>query len=50
MLTLLGGFIGMVLLPALILSLVLTRLNKAPVEFPFRDENMRFKISPDVKP
>lgn len=50
MLTLLIGFVGMVLLPALILSLVLNRLNKIPAEFPLRDESRRFTISPDVKP
>jgi len=49
MLTLLVGFIGMVLIPALILSLIMARLNKSPVEFPLQEDNLRFKISTDSK-
>lgn len=49
MLTLVLGFVGMVLLPALILSLVMPRLNKAPSEFPLQEDDLRFRISSDVK-
>ncbi len=49
MLTLLVGFVGMVLIPALILSLILNRLKKAPMEFPLQEDNLRFKISSDIK-
>lgn len=47
MLTLLLGFIGIVLLPALLLSLIMSRLGKDPTEFPFQEDNTRFKISAD---
>ena len=49
MLTLLIGFVGMVLVPALILSLILTRLKKAPIEFPIQEDNLRFRMSSDIK-
>ena len=49
MLTLVVGFVGMVLLPALILSLVMNRLNKAPSEFHLQENNLRFRISSDAK-
>jgi hypothetical protein len=49
MLTFLVGFVGMVLIPALILSLIMTRLIKSPVEFPPQEDNLRFKISSDTK-
>jgi len=49
MLTLLVGFVGMVLIPALILSLILTRLKKVPTEFPLQEDNLRFRISSDIK-
>jgi hypothetical protein len=45
MLTLLFGFIGIVLLPALVLSLVMSRLSKDKLDFPFQEENVRFKIT-----
>jgi hypothetical protein len=47
MLTLLLGFVGLVLLPALILSLIMSRLSKDPVEFPLQEDNLRFKITTD---
>ena len=47
MLTLLFGFIGIVLLPALILSLIMSRLNRDRMEFPFQEDNTRFKITVD---
>ena len=49
MFTLLAGFVGMVLIPALILSLVMTRLNKTPAEFPLQEDNMPFTISSDTE-
>ena len=49
MLTLVVGFIGMVLLPALILSLVMARFNRAPSEFPLQEDDLRFRISSDAK-
>jgi hypothetical protein len=49
MMTLLVGFVGMVLIPALILSLIMTWLNKSPAEFPLQEDNLRFKISSDTK-
>ena len=49
MLTLVVGFLGMVLLPALILSLVMARFNKAPSELPFQEDDLRFRISSDAK-
>jgi len=49
MLTLLVGFVGMVLAPALILSIILTRLKKNPMDLALHEENLRFKISPDIK-
>ena len=47
MLTLLLGFIGIVLLPALVLSLIMSRLGKNQMDFPFPEDNTRFKISAD---
>lgn len=45
MLTLLLGFIGIVLLPALILSLIMTRFCNNQKDFPFQEDNLRFKIT-----
>jgi hypothetical protein len=47
MITLLLGFIGIVLLPALILSLIMTRLSKDQKDFSFQEDNLRFKITTD---
>lgn len=47
MLILLLGFIGIVLLPALILSMIMSRLGKNQTELPFREDNTRFKITAD---
>ena len=47
MLTLLLGFVGIVLLPALILALIMSRLSKEPVEFPLQEDNLPFKITTD---
>ena len=49
MLTLLVGFVGMVFVPALILSLVLTRLKKKTVEFLPQEDNLPFRMSSDIK-
>ncbi len=49
MIILIIGFVGMVLLPALVLSLVMGRLNKAPSEYHLQEDNLRFRISSDVK-
>ena len=49
MLTLVVGFIGMVLFPALILSLFMARFNRAPSEFPLQEDDLRFRISSDAK-
>lgn len=47
MITLLLGFIGLVLVPALVLSMILTRLVKEPAESPVRENHCRFTISLD---
>jgi hypothetical protein len=47
MLTLLFGFIGIVLLPALLLSLIMSRLSKDQTEFPFQEDHTRFRITAD---
>lgn len=47
MLTLLLGFIGIVLLPALILSLIMTRFSNKQKDFPVQEDNLRFKITID---
>jgi len=47
MLTLLLGFIGIVLIPALVLSMIMSRLGKDRTEFPFQEDNTRFKITAD---
>lgn len=47
MLTLFLGFIGIVLFPALILSLIMSRLSKDQTEFPFQEDAPRFKITAD---
>jgi hypothetical protein len=47
MLTLLLGFIGIVLLPALILSLIMSRFCNYQKDFPFQEDNLRFKITTD---
>lgn len=49
MATLLLGFVGLVLVPALILSVILNRLVKDPGDADVREEQCRFTISP-VKP
>jgi hypothetical protein len=49
MLTLVFGFVGMVLLPALILSLIMNRFTKAASEITLQEENLRFKISSDAE-
>jgi len=47
MLTLLLGFIGIVLLPALVLSMIMSRLSRNQTDFPFQEDNTRFKITAD---
>ena len=47
MTTLLIGFIALVIVPALVLSLVLTRVMRCPADFGIRDDSSRFTISPD---
>ena len=47
MTTLLIGFIALVIVPALVLSLVLTRVMRRPADFGIRDDFSRFTISPD---
>ena len=47
MLTLLLGFIGIVLLPALVLSMIMSRLGRNQADFPFQEDNRRFKITAD---
>ena len=47
MLTLLLGFIGIVLLPALVLSVIMSRLSRNQTDFPFQEDNTRFKITAD---
>lgn len=49
MASLLFGFVGMVLFPALILSLILGKFINAKSEYEFREDNMRFTISSDSK-
>jgi hypothetical protein len=49
MVTLVVGFVGMVLVPALILSLILTRLNKTSTELPLHEDNLKFRISSGTK-
>jgi hypothetical protein len=47
MFTLLFGFIGIVLFPALILSLIMSRLSRDQPDFPFQEDKARFKITAD---
>jgi hypothetical protein len=47
MTSLLIGFIGLVLLPALIMSLVMSRWAKPRADRGFQEENLRFTISSD---
>lgn len=47
MFTLLLGFIGIVLLPALLLSLIMSRFSKDRTEFPFQEDHTRFRITAD---
>ena len=47
MTTLLIGFFALVIVPALVLSLVLTRVMRRPADFGIRDDFSRFTISPD---
>ena len=49
MLTLLLGFIGIVLLPALVLSVIMSRLSRNQTDFPFQEDNRRFKITADTQ-
>ena len=49
MTTLIIGFIGLVLLPAAVLSIVLGRLNKAPSDMILNDDQLKFTISSDAK-
>ncbi|MGD9365290.1 MAG: hypothetical protein PVH87_06305 [Desulfobacteraceae bacterium] len=49
MASLLLGFVGMVLIPALILSLIMGKLHKSPTDYGFQEESLRFTISSDTK-
>lgn len=49
MVTLVIGFVGMVLVPALILSLIITRVNKNSSEAHLHEDNLRFRISSGTK-
>lgn len=49
MTTLIIGFIGLVLLPAAVLSIVLGRLNKTPSDMFLNDDQLKFTISSDTK-
>ena len=45
MVTLVIGFVGMVLVPALILSLIITRFKKTSSDVHLHEDNLRFRIS-----
>jgi hypothetical protein len=47
MTSLLLGFIGLVLLPILVLSMVMSRWAKPRSDHRFQEENLRFTISSD---
>lgn len=49
MASLLFGFVGMVLIPALILSLIMGKLQKSPSDYGFQEESLKFTISSDPK-
>lgn len=49
MTTLIIGFVGLVLIPAAVLSLVLGRFNKMPSDIRHNEDQLKFTISPDVK-
>ena len=54
MLTLIVGFVGIVLMPALILSLIMgriqrARIQKSPVDLYLHEDSLKFKMSPHVK-
>lgn len=49
MTTLLIGFVGIVFIPALILSFILTKLNKPKSDYGFKDDSLTFTISSDSK-
>ena len=49
MVTLVIGFVGMVLVPALILSLIITRFKKTSPEPHLHEDNLRFRISSGTK-
>ncbi len=49
MTSLLIGFIGMVLVPALVMSIVMSRWAKPQSDRGFQEENMRFTISSDTQ-
>jgi hypothetical protein len=36
-----------VLLPALVLSMIMSRLSRNQTDFPFQEDNTRFKITAD---
>ncbi len=49
MASLLIGFVSMVLVPALILSLIMGKFIKSSSDYVFRDDNFKFTISSDTK-
>jgi len=49
MTSLLIGFIGMVLVPALIMSVVMSRWARPRSDRGFKEDNMRFTISSDTQ-
>ena len=49
MTTLIIGFVGLVLMPAVLLAFILGRLNKKPADMCLNDDQLKFTISSDVK-
>jgi hypothetical protein len=49
MASLLFGFVGMVLFPALILSLIIGKVINTKSEYDFREDSLKFTISSDSK-
>ena len=49
MLTLIFGFISIVLLPVIIIAISMYRLNNAPLELHLREDDLRFTLSSDAK-
>jgi len=45
--TLVLGFVALVLIPAIILSVVVKRMVRVPVECPYRDDQASFILSLD---